>query len=201
MARNPSAKIKKQTVLHKGFYDFVQVDLEVGTFSGGVDHYTRELYINREYVAVLCHDPARDEVVLVKQCRPAPLTREDDPFMLEIPAGLIDEDETSIEAAMREVTEETGLKVTDLNIIHPGFYPAAAITTEKGILFYTQIDASQAKGLHGTDEHEDIQVVVLKTDDFIGQVQSGQIMDMKTIFAAWWLHATLTATNAQTLLK
>ena len=55
-----------------------------------------------------------------------------------IPAGHIDEGETAIEAAARELSEETGIVITNLNILIPvdALY-TATIETKKGLKTYS----------------------------------------------------------------
>lgn len=60
-----------------------------------------------DLVAILEHKNSSREMVVVVQYRP-PL----DAFCLEFPAGLIDAGETAIEAALRELREETGYAAT-----------------------------------------------------------------------------------------
>lgn len=80
---------------------YLQVDRE--TFHTGSRTQIREIVRVRDGVGVLAL--TRDGLVpLVRQFRAAISTA-----MLEIPAGVLDEDETPLEAARRELAEEAGL--------------------------------------------------------------------------------------------
>lgn len=72
-----------------------------------------------------------DEVLLLNNWR-HPVERE----LLEIPRGFIDEGETPVAAALRELEEETGL-ICDVDDLHPLglFYPEASTISGCGALF------------------------------------------------------------------
>ena len=95
----------------------------------------------------------------------------------EIPAGKLDyKGEDHLEAAKRELMEETGYTGdvwTELGL----FYPAAAYTDEK-IMIY------MAQGLHAgarkLDEDEFLNVESMDLDEFADRIISGEIRDSKT---------------------
>lgn len=63
---------------------------------------------------VLPYDPQRDEVVLIEQFRVGAMGRTDNPWLVEMVAGLIDKDEQPEEVAHREAEEEAGLTFSAL---------------------------------------------------------------------------------------
>ena len=52
-------------------------------------------------------------------------------YVYAFPAGLIDDGESSVDAAIRELREETGLMVTKIIIEFPGGYSSEGMTDEK----------------------------------------------------------------------
>jgi ADP-ribose pyrophosphatase len=133
-------------------------------------------------VAVLGHDPGRDEVVLANEFRPGAIVAGD-----YLVAGAIENNETPLEAAVREMKEEAGLVLSNPVLIHPGAYVSSGGTSEKISIVYGTVDTGQAGGVHGNAaEHEDILTVVLPAKVFIDRVRSGDINDLKTLVAGYW---------------
>jgi 8-oxo-dGTP pyrophosphatase MutT (NUDIX family) len=60
---------------------------------------------------MLPYDPQRDEVVLIEQFRVGALGKTDNPWLIELVAGLIDKEEQPEEVAHREAQEEAGLVI------------------------------------------------------------------------------------------
>ncbi len=138
-------------------------------------------------VAVLGHDPHRDEIVLGNEFRPGLMVAGDYPYRDNLVAGSIENNETALEAAIREMKEEAGLVLSDPVLIHPGAYVSSGGTSEKISIVYGTVDTSQAGGVHGNPaEHEDILTVVLPARVFIDRVRSGDINDLKTLVAGYW---------------
>ena len=84
--------------------------------------------------------------------------------------------------------EEVGLELREARIIHPGAYVSSGGTSEKIILVLGLVDASMAGGVHGNpNENEDILAVVQSAEQFIERCMTGQITDLKTLVAGYWL--------------
>ncbi|MFO7285683.1 MAG: NUDIX domain-containing protein [Gammaproteobacteria bacterium] len=187
MSRKPNATIESVTNLASGFLKLNRYVISVDRHDGGRRTITWELMERGHSVGVLGYDPNRDEVVLVNEMRPGALAAGDYPFLEQLVAGALQEGEPIIDAAVREMKEETGLDLVDPVVIHPGAYASSGGTTEKIAIVFGKVDTSRAGGVHGADENEDILTVVRPAEDFIRAVRTGEITDMKTLVAGYWL--------------
>lgn len=181
------AAIRGRTSLCDGFLKVYRYDFEIERHAGGVERRAWEVMERGHAVAVLGHDPVRDEVVLVNEFRPGLLIGGEYPFRDNLVAGAIDGEESPIDAAVREMQEETGLELRDPTIIHPGAYVSSGGTSERITLVYGTVNTAGAGGIHGAvDEGEDILAVVLPAQVFIDRVRAGEVNDMKTLLAGYW---------------
>lgn len=103
-----------------------------------------------------------EKVVLVRQYR-YPVND----YIYELPAGLIEENETPEEAAIREMKEETGL---DLEVYTPKavgatgeYYLAQGMSDESGVIVYGYASGRVSKVFQ--EESEDIQVVIADQEE------------------------------------
>jgi ADP-ribose pyrophosphatase len=182
------AIIRGKTPLHEGFLRLYRYEIDIEKHGGGFRKSTWEMMERGNAVAVLGHDPSRDEVVLANEFRPGAFVAGDYPYRDNLVAGAIEKDETALEAAVREMQEEAGLVLSNPVLIHPGAYVSSGGTSEKISIVYGTVDTSHAGGIHGNaTEHEDIMAVVLPVKVFIQRVRSGDINDLKTLVAGYWL--------------
>jgi ADP-ribose pyrophosphatase len=111
-------------------------------------------------------------VVLLRQYRPSI-----NKWIIEAPAGVIDEGETPEETARRELEEEAGLVAGDLVKLGSG-YVSPGYSTEFMHMFIA-IDPS--KGHQHLEEHEVIEVREYSLHEAFEMIGKGEIVDVKTI--------------------
>jgi ADP-ribose pyrophosphatase len=195
-AKQLRAVIHRRTPLHEGFLRVYQYEFDVEKHGGGIRRTSWEVMERGNAVAVLGHDPGRDEVVLGNEFRPGAIVAGEYPYRDNLVAGAIENNETPLEAAVREMQEEAGLVLSNPVLIHPGAYVSSGGTSEKISIVYGTVDTGRAGGVHGNAaEHEDILTVVLPAKVFIDRVRSGDINDLKTLVAGYWFAERHAATK------
>jgi ADP-ribose pyrophosphatase len=131
---------------------------------------------NRDYSAVICKN-SQGEFLLVRQFRY--------PWMQaswETPSGLLEPNESPTEAAIREVLEETGYVVSNIEKMlkcHPsGMGPGYCH------LFYADVEEG---GKQSLDSTEFIQVGTFSSDEISKMIDDSQIIHMTTVLG--WIMA------------
>lgn len=165
------------------------IELEHTTFAGPVTPVLRrELFIQRDAVAVLPFDPRARTVMLVEQFRTGLLDRDGrPPWLAEICAGLIDPGETPEATARRELREECGLEAEALVEV-AAYHPSPGSTTERTTVFIGLCRLPEHGGLHGhAAEGEDIRTLVLPVDEALAMAQDGRIQAASALVAILWL--------------
>ena len=127
-----------------------------------------------EYKAAVAIAPIDDDdnILLVRQYRHP--TKE---YLLEVPAGLIEEGENPDEAAMRELQEEVGYRSTNLRILG-GFWSSPGFTDE---YMYCYLARNLVKSSLPSDDDEDITVEKIPLSKIHQLIKLGEIQDAKTI--------------------
>lgn len=162
--------IRRELLFQGNYLNLESLDVQLPDGRTG----KREIVRVKDAVAVLPMDNAGN-VFLVKQHRPAI-----DRTLLEIPAGLIDEEEQAEEAAVRECEEETGYRPETvkplLTYAHAEGYSTGFITLFLGTdLIHTgnvQLDAT-----------EYLELLKVPFEELVQRVRRNEIIDSKTILS------------------
>ena len=186
--------MKKVTIEDKKYIleDVFKVDeayLRYEKFNGKMSGTVRRISLERgDSVGILIYNTTTDKIILISQFR-YPSYKTGHGWLLETIAGIVDANEAPEEAARREVQEEAGLNITNLEHIST-FYPSPGGSSERIFLYYSEVvrePASDGKlgGLACEDEDIKSQEVTLK--EALAKIKSGEIMDAKTIIGVQWL--------------
>ena len=171
---NLDEKIIKREIVFEG--DFLKIEnLMVELPDGKIGN--RDVVRHPGTVAVLAFIE-EDTVIIVKQFRAA-LNK----TLLEIPAGKLEVGEDPLEAAHRELEEETGYKSN--NIEYLGTMATGPGFTDELIHLYKAIELFE--GVKGGDDDEFIEVYPYKLQEIKDMIRSGLIIDAKTITSLMYL--------------
>ena len=146
----------------------------------------RQLCFERgDSVAVLLVNRDTDRLVLVNQFRYPTLTKGPG-WLDEIVAGGLREGETPEACVIREVREETGYEVENLQAIAT-FYMSPGGTSERVLLYYGEVsgEPTTKEGLGVGDE--DIKLIEMSPAELWDAFLDGRLQDAKTIIALMWL--------------
>src|SRR5262249_49698329 len=103
------------------------------------------------------------------------------------PAGIIEEGETAEGVVRREVIEEAGVEIGRIERMYE-FLPTPGGSSETCALYCGQADLANAGGIFGLpEEHEDIRVQVVPSDQALGLLNQGRIENGTAIIALQWL--------------
>ncbi|MBA1202889.1 NUDIX domain-containing protein [Pseudomonas capeferrum] len=183
-----AVEIVERANCFQGFYKLDKVRLRHELFAGGMSReISRELFVRHDAVCVLPYDAQRDEVVLIEQFRVGALGKTDNPWLIELVAGLFDKDEQPEEVAHREAQEEAGLTFSALWPM-TRYFPSPGGSDEYVHLYLGRCSSDGAGGLHGLEEEgEDIRVRVWAFEDALQAVRDGRIGNAASIIALQWL--------------
>lgn len=175
-------------LVYDGFFKIRKLRLRHRLFAGGWSPtVSRELFQRHEAVGVLLYDPVLDVVGLVEQFRIGTLGRSDNPWLLELVAGLIDADESPETVGIRETLEEAGCTVQALEPVCR-YFSSPGGSDEYFHLFCGRCDLSVAGGIHGlADEGEDIRVRVLSAAEAFALLARGEVHNAHTLIGLLWL--------------
>jgi nudix-type nucleoside diphosphatase (YffH/AdpP family) len=148
---------------------------------GAWQHQERECYDLGDAAVVLPVDPARGAVLLIQQFRWPVFEWGHRKFLIEAIAGKLDGD-TPLDCIAKEAMEEAGVTIANPRLVSHCFTSPGAVK-ERASLFLADYDstARRAKGGGHEQEGEDITVLEMPLDEALAMVESGAIVDMKTI--------------------
>lgn len=181
-------EIIKREELYKGVFRLARYHLRQRKFNGEWSNtFTRELFERPSAAAILPYDPVLDCVILIEQFRTGAIANPQNPWLLEVVAGIYDESENPSEVAQRECVEEAGSVVLDIYPICEYFVSPGG-SNEYLHLYCGRVDASDAGGIHGlADENEDIRAFTLPFDEAFSLLQEGKIKTSPAIISLQWL--------------
>lgn len=189
----------QEIIFRKFFFRIEEARLRHERYDGSMsDEMVRLNFDRGDSAAVVLHDPEQDTVILTEQFR-YPTHAKGPGWLLEIPAGTVEEDEDDdpIRTMRREIMEEIGYHVENLEHIS-NFYLTPGGSSERIHLYYGTVSPQDRKGAGGgvLSEGEDIRILSMPVARAFAMIESGHLVDAKSIIGLQWLqlnHARLLA--------
>lgn len=174
--------------LYQGYFAIDRYRFRHRLFRGGLSPVLdREVFERGHAAAVLPYDPALDRIVLIEQFRIGALAAGTAPWLVEIVAGIIEEDESAEALVHREAEEEAGCA---LRALYPmGRYLLSPGGSSETMTFFCgMVDSRGLGGLHGlSDEGEDIRAFVLPFKEARDNLKENLYQNATTVLALQWL--------------
>ncbi len=125
--------------------------------------------VNSKEVVVMVPITADKEVVLIRQFRPAL-----DSYVIECPAGQVEEGEETMAAARRELIEETGYDSENLTLFSDGVMSTGINMEQWRIILApdAKLVSEETLNDYPSDENEDIEVVRVPLEDVYTSLES-----------------------------
>jgi ADP-ribose pyrophosphatase len=181
------ATLSGPLTLGEGFRPYQRYRATVRAADGLPATQTRDVLRGGRVIGVVPIDPARGEIVLIRQFRLAAHLASGKGELVEIVAGLVEGNESVAEAARRECIEEIGVAPTRLVELF-SFFPTPGLTDELATIFLAVVDASAVPERAGAaGEGEDINPLRVDIDHAIAALAQGGISNGLLIIALQWL--------------
>jgi len=179
---NKQVKNIKKKLLSDNYYILKRVTFDYLMKSGEWVNQMREVYDRGDGAGILLYNKHKGTVILIKQFRmPTYLNDNKDGFLVEVCAGLLDQDNPEA-CIIRETEEEVGYRLKSVKKIYEG-YSSPGVMTEKMHFFVGEYTDDMKVGAGGglASEHEDIEVLEIPFEKAIGMLENGEIVDTRTI--------------------
>jgi ADP-ribose pyrophosphatase len=140
--------------------------------------------INREILGVgddvfaLCYSPEEKKFYLIKQFRPFYYVRKEK-YKYELVGGLVDKEESLIQALKREIKEEIGVKTLKLKKLTK-YCPVPGYSDEIVHVYYAEVEKIKSSHLYNKFENEEIAVSKLTLNQLKKINSSDQIQNVLT---------------------
>jgi ADP-ribose pyrophosphatase len=158
---------KPELIERENVYRGKIISVHRDTLRQGDQRVTREVVDHADSVAAVVLDDRR-RVLLVRQYR-HPVGD----FLWELPAGLLDDGEKPLDAAKRELAEETGVRARHWEHL-VDLHPSPGMTGERVSIFLA-LEPSDAPGGRDPDADEDLEQEWVPFEEALDRVRSGAI--------------------------
>jgi len=180
----PNDRVKNLTeeILSTNWNTLSKISYQYQKNDGSWETQERETYKRGNAAVIILYNRSLRTVILTNQFRvPTFLNGNATGMMIEACAGLLDDDDPEV-CVKRETVEETGYKIDTVTKVFE-IYMSPGSVTEKLYFFIAEYSSDMKINAGGglAHEQEEIDVLEMDIDKAMQMVESGEIMDAKTI--------------------
>ncbi|WP_347289658.1 GDP-mannose pyrophosphatase [Kluyvera georgiana] len=185
--KNAKIRIIKTDTLSDDWYVLKKYTFELQRQNGEWQRQSREVYDRGNGATILLYNRERRTVILTRQFRFPTYMNGYPGYLIETAAGLLDnmDAESRIKA---EAEEETGFRLANVQKVLEAFMSPGSVT-EKLHFFIAEYTARDKVSTGGglAAEGEDIEVLEMTFDEALAAIDSGAIVDGKTIMLLYYV--------------
>ena len=185
---SPNLDLKQEIRVYEGYLTVDELILSHRLTNGSwSEDLTRYLVERPDGVCAVVHNTENDSCYFVRQFRVGVFNKEN-AWLTELAAGLVDHNEPLENAIRREIEEELGIRVQELEYVYRMF-TSPGIISERVHLYYAKVtnaDIISDGGGH-KGEGEDIEVVEIPCYELEDLLKEGAFVDSKTITGVHYL--------------
>ncbi|HCR3980990.1 TPA: GDP-mannose pyrophosphatase [Kluyvera ascorbata] len=185
--KNAKIRIIKTDTLSDDWYVLKKYTFELQRQNGEWQRQSREVYDRGNGATILLYNRERRTVILTRQFRFPTYMNGYPGYLIETAAGLLDnmDAESRIKA---EAEEETGFRLANVQKVLEAFMSPGSVT-EKLHFFIAEYTARDKVSTGGglAAEGEDIEVLEMAFDEALAAIDSGAIVDGKTIMLLYYV--------------
>lgn len=147
-----------------------------------------EIVKSADSVSILLNNIESKNLIIVRQFRPAVFLRNNDGYMFELCAGLVDKEGKSLEQIAREeVMEECGYEAKSLKKIGE-FYSSVGTSGSKQSIFYAEVLDNNKKTSGGGIDDEFIEIIEVPQKDALKFLQTPNITPSLGFAFLWFIN-------------
>lgn len=185
--KNAKVRIIKTDTLSDDWYTLKKYTFDLQRQNGEWQRQSREVYDRGNGATILLYNREHRTVILTRQFRFPTYMNGYPGYLIETAAGLLDnmDAESRIKA---EAEEETGFRLANVQKVLEAFMSPGSVTEKLHFFIaeYTALDkVSTGGGL--ASEGEDIEVLEMGFDEALTAIESGTIVDGKTIMLLYYV--------------
>ncbi|EGV43874.1 NUDIX hydrolase [Bizionia argentinensis JUB59] len=182
--------IVKEELVFDSFFKIKKAKITHDLFDSNTIEVDRFCFERGDSVAIVLYEKDSDSLLFTNQFR-YPTIKEKDGWILELTAGSLEpNDKDPVYRVKKEVEEEIGYSVSDIEFIS-SFFVSPGGTSERIFLYYAEVNSSDKlfEGGGMLTEKEDIQLVKIKAKEVINRFKKNEFRDAKTIIGIQWFLA------------
>ncbi|AWS50172.1 MULTISPECIES: GDP-mannose pyrophosphatase NudK [Providencia] len=183
----PNIRNIREKLLSDNWYILKKYTYELQRRDGSWQQQEREVYDRGNGAVILLYNKIKNSIILIRQFRMPVYINGYSDFLIEAAAGLLENasPETRIIA---EAEEETGFKVDKIQKVFEAFMSPGSVT-EKLHFYIAEYSDNNRQNAGGglKEEGEDIEVLEWPFSKAIDAINTGEIVDGKTIMLIQYL--------------
>lgn len=166
-------EVEYKEISRKLAYNGKRVQVEELEYLNGDKAIYRE-HVKAGNASVILPITEDNKVIMIQEAR-TPIGK----VILALPAGMIEEGEKALVAAIRELEEETGYLASDIELLRE-YYPSVGYSDEKISLY---LATNMKKTKQRLDDEENIKVIEVPLEELIEMLDKNEIITASTTIA------------------